>query len=166
MKVPRIEFQELEGFLAEDSKGGGNPENWVEIDTDLPAGCFALDLQDMGMSSRLGKSGAAIFSRRFGEALDGFYLLKKSGGGLLFCRLVRTESRDQESPRFRPSRRKSFMTPTPLHVPGSRVSPIPDFTHAVFYLEPVGEKRIEIVPAGQADCLFPLVHLKRAPGGN
>ncbi len=35
-------------------------------------------------------------------------------------------------------RRKSFMTPTPLHVPGSRTAPIPPSAHQTVFLKPLG----------------------------
>lgn len=164
MKVARIAFEELEVCLTGNALAVGGGEDSVEVDADLPDGCFALDLSWTGMSSGFGGAAIAVFSTRFGEALDRLYLFRKAKDAWFLCRLVRTESGGGASAQFRPSRRKSFMTPTPLHIPGSRVSPIPDYTHAVFYLEPVNEKRIELVKAGQTHSLFPLVHLERVSG--
>jgi hypothetical protein len=49
------------------------------------------------------------------------------------------------------------MTPTPLHIPGSRVSPIPGSAHEMLFLIPLsGEGPVEIAPLARVLYLHPL----------
>ena len=66
----------------------------------------------------------------------------------------------KNSARFLIPRRKSFMTPTPLHVPSSKVSPIPSSSHALTILQPTNPKQklIAVLPDDLL-WLHPLIHV-------
>jgi hypothetical protein len=57
-------------------------------------------------------------------------------------------------------RRKSFMTPTPLHVPESRVSPIPKSAHQMIFLKGLRvSDPVNLVPVNDVLRMDPLVHI-------
>lgn len=61
--------------------------------------------------------------------------------------------------------RKSFMTPTPLHIPKSRVSPIAESTHQMIYFKKLAEEEaLTLVPVGDLLWMHPLVLI--LPGEN
>ncbi|MBI5427350.1 MAG: hypothetical protein HZA02_03630 [Nitrospinae bacterium] len=58
------------------------------------------------------------------------------------------------------ARRKSFMTPTPLHIPGSLVSPIAESTHQMVFLKKLDEVDGPIaIPAKDIVWTHPLVRI-------
>ena len=66
----------------------------------------------------------------------------------------------QSSARLSIPRRKSFMTPTPLHIPSSKVSPIPSSSHAMTILQPTNPKQ-KLIAILSKDLLWlhPLIHV-------
>ena len=68
--------------------------------------------------------------------------------------------KSQNPARFSIPRRKSFMTPTPLHIPSSKVSPIPSSSHALTILQPINPKKklIAVLPDNLL-WLHPLVYV-------
>lgn len=158
LRVPKIRLNEVETFLGS-ADAENAVQNWEEVDAPLPEGCFALGAGEFKMPSSLPARGTVFFATRFqsGEGLQQMYLLRNPGQTPQLCRLVRSEQEAAGKEVYRASRRKSFMTPTPLHLPTSKVSPIPDYTHAVFYLKPLDEEQLKVIPAGQSDRLLPLL---------
>jgi hypothetical protein len=64
------------------------------------------------------------------------------------------------------NRRKSFMTPTPLHIPESRVSPIPDSAHEMIYLKGLNENEaLKVVPLRDVVWMHPLISVMENPQG-
>lgn len=54
--------------------------------------------------------------------------------------------------------RKSFMTPTPLHIPKSKISPIAESTHQMIYYKKLAEaEALTLLPAGDLLWMHPLV---------
>ena len=54
--------------------------------------------------------------------------------------------------------RKSFMTPTPLHIPGSRVSPIDDKTHEMILIKSLeASAQVQVIPTEKILWMHPLV---------
>lgn len=61
--------------------------------------------------------------------------------------------------------RKSFMTPTPLHIPGSRVSPIDDKTHEMILIKSlVASSQVQVIPIGKVLWMHPLVGVVNPSG--
>ncbi len=161
MRVPKIRLDEVETFL-DLAEAERTVQSWEEIDEVLPKGSFALEAGEFKMPSPLPAKGAVFFATRFesAEGLEQMYLVRNPGQTPQLCRLVRSEEEAAGKHVFRASRRKSFMTPTPLHLPSSKVSPIPDYTHAVFYLKPMDEEQLKVIPTEQSDRLLPLLSFK------
>ena len=120
----------------------------------LPEECYALDIVKKSV-----KGGTALGIFGPGpdlKAQDQIYAVGLAGREPLICTLVKDESQPG-SARGNP-RRKSFMTPTPLHIPESRVSPIPDSAHQRIYLKPLGDNASLIVlPLESVIWMHPLI---------
>ncbi len=162
MRVSLIQLKNVETFLV-DPAGGGLPSfSFVDVDVPVPDACFALECNEFKANTLLLEDGIAIFASRLqpGDARDQIYLLRYPDGCPRLCRLVRSEQAAGGREVFRPSRRKSFMTPTPLHIPTSTVSPIPDYTHSVYYLKPWDQEKLEVVSTDQSRRLLPLVFVQ------
>ena len=58
------------------------------------------------------------------------------------------------------------MTPTPLHIPESRVSPIPDSAHEMIYLKGLNENEaLKVVPLREVVWMHPLIAVMENPEG-
>lgn len=127
----------------------------VEVASGLvaEAGGYALLVGEESPVPALGRGSLAVFSTAGGEALHGVYSLALRGGEP--CMRRRLSRPAETGAAARP--RKSFMTPTPLHIPDSRVSPIPDAAHEMLFLAPLsGDGPVDIVPLSRALYLHPL----------
>jgi hypothetical protein len=63
---------------------------------------------------------------------------------------------------YRIARRKSFMTPTPLHIPTSQISPVADSSHERILICPVGDKKqLVSVPPQKIIYKFPMVFIHK-----
>jgi len=132
----------------------------VKVDGELPASCFIVELPDkvremLEHSPRFGVLGPAD-SR---PALENVYLLGERGKTAAFCRLVKKDA-SSGTPRLTVRPRKSFMTPTPLHIPESRVSPIPESTHEMIYVQKIGSSEsLKVIPVREVAWMYPLIHV-------
>ncbi len=63
---------------------------------------------------------------------------------------------------YRRARRKSFMTPTPLHIPTSQISPVADSSHERILIRPVGDKKkVVSIPPQKKIFSFPMVFIHK-----
>jgi hypothetical protein len=63
---------------------------------------------------------------------------------------------------YRKARRKSFMTPTPLHIPTSQISPVADSSHERILIRPVGDKnQLVSVPLKKNINKFPMIYIHK-----
>jgi len=67
-----------------------------------------------------------------------------------------------ESTEYRKARRKSFMTPTPLHIPTSQISPVADSSHERILIRPIGDKKqLVSIPTQKNIFTFPIVFIHK-----
>ncbi len=159
MDIPLIRLQDVEDFLESSGENKRWADNQVSVDSPIPDACFAIFSQDIGQSLPFYGQGVPVFARKIEnlDAIDQIFLLRFHQEAPQFCRMVRSEQKAGAGEVFRASRRKSFMTPTPLHIPTSKVSPIPDYTHSFFYLKLFDKESLEVVSTDQSERLLPLV---------
>lgn len=63
---------------------------------------------------------------------------------------------------YRKARRKSFMTPTPLHIPTSQISPVAESSHERLLIRPIGEKKqVVSIPPQKNIYTFPMVFIHK-----
>lgn len=159
MDIPLIRLQDVEDYL----EGSGENKRWadnqVSVDSAIPDTCFAIFSQDLDKNFPLYGQGVPVFARQFEslDAVEQIFLLRFHQEAPRLCRMIRSEQKAGAGEVFRASRRKSFMTPTPLHIPTSRISPIPDYTHSFFYLKLFDQENLEVVSTDQSERLLPLV---------
>ena len=56
------------------------------------------------------------------------------------------------------------MTPTPLHIPESQVSPIPDSAHEMIYLKRFNEnENLQVIPLRDVVWMHPLIAVMQNP---
>lgn len=137
----------------------------------LPSAVYALKMEDGAVAPELPQGGVGVFCRdREGvRALHQIFVVQIKGHRPLVRKLVKSESERNrpDAPSARPGyirqRRKSFMTPTPLHIPESRVSPIPDTLHEMVYLKSMekGEPML-VIRAQDVLWMHPLVYIPPA----
>ena len=149
----------------------------ISVPQDLPEPYYALEMSDIVKESVGLKNSLGIFgSGKEGAALDDIYVVGLTGREPFICKVIKNDARSDSSHQGEPSqsisssriknRRKSFMTPTPLHIPESRVSPIPDSAHEMVYLKGLSEnENLQVIPLRDVVWMLPLIVVKQIPDG-
>jgi hypothetical protein len=175
VRIPLVEISgkvEPEG-QAEELPQGLKRISEVEIclPEGLPKQCYALEMPDIIKESVGPENSLGIFGPVENDfALNDIYTLGLAGREPLVCKVIKTDRRSGSSHQGEPSqtisssrvknRRKSFMTPTPLHIPESRVSPIPDSAHEMIYLKGLSENEIlKVIPLRDVVWMHSLIAL-------
>lgn len=132
-------------------------------------GCYAVKIEDGSMAPVLRAGMVAVFSTLPNQKPAEFsiYCVGRVGGRPLIRKVVKNETEisgakesnlEDKSLFNRKAVRKSFMTPTPLHIPGSRVSPIAESTHQMIYLKSTTDSEaMTLIPAEKLLWMHPLV---------
>jgi len=129
----------------------------------LVEGCYGVKVEDESMTPVLEEDMVAVFSQTENmPALMNIYSIGRKCEVPLVRKVVKNEipiaGEEDVSPAGRRPRRKSFMTPTPLHIPDSLVSPIADSTHQTIFLKSLANpQKLVLVPKGNLLWMHPLV---------
>ncbi len=133
--------------------------------------CYAMKIEEDSMAPVLKKNDVAVFAPQVepGKALMNVFLVGIQNQPPRVRRVVKNETGRDPANFPKPAtgsptsyinkRRKSFMTPTPLHIPESRVSPIPGSAHEMVYLKSLQPERMSVVPAKEVLWMHPLIHI-------
>lgn len=102
-----------------------NDNNYIKISVpiELPDLSYGVEIKDSSMSSYFGLNTIAIFSKSDYQAQDNVFLVGLKRKPPFVGKLLKNESASAGQGR------KTFMTPTPLHIPESKTSPIADSLH-------------------------------------
>ncbi len=165
VSIPLIKFSaDLSRWPLEknDPEWGSFPAIRVQ-DHELTEECYGVEIEDESMDPVLKTGMVVVFSQKARTpAHMNIYSIGRRGNGPLVRKMVKneipgTEKTEVSGENLRP-KRKSFMTPTPLHIPGSRVSPIAESTHqTVFFKSLRNPEKLILVPRGNLLWLHPLV---------
>ncbi|MFQ5451058.1 MAG: hypothetical protein ACE5E9_10545 [Nitrospinaceae bacterium] len=172
--VPLIRFSSppfREGFdLGEDGVDLSLfPSIRIPLSLKIPDPSYGVVIEDENMAPVLKMGMTAVFSRgaALAEARNQVYSIGRKGGVPLVRRVVRNDLQTDGTAVIgssmgkgggSPKRRKSFMTPTPLHVPESRVSPIAPFSHGMIFLKKLCDPdRLTVLPLAKVAWMHPLV---------
>ncbi|MBI4382425.1 MAG: hypothetical protein HY579_00145 [Nitrospinae bacterium] len=156
--IPLISFSLPvdQGFFA---KGGGSlvSDRTVRIPdpAGLPKNCYGALVEDRTMAPVLLPGMIGVFcSQSEGiTAIQNIHAIGLRKGLPVIRKIVK-----HEKPAG--ARRKSFMTPTPLHIPGSLVSPIAESAHQMVFLKKLDEVDGPIaIPAKDIAWTHPLVRV-------
>ncbi len=102
-----------------------NNKNYIKVSapTKLPDSSYGVEIKDSTMSKYLDKNTIAIFSKSNSPARENIYMVGLKRKPPFVGKLLKNESETEGQGR------KTFMTPTPLHIPESKTSPIADSLH-------------------------------------
>ena len=102
-----------------------NNINSIKISTpmELPGFSYGIKIEDSSLSQAFGENSIPIFSKSDSQAKDNIYLVGLKRKSPFIGKLLKNESESEGQGR------KTFMTPTPLHIPESKTSPIADSLH-------------------------------------
>ena len=100
-------------------------KNYIKIlaSRELPNFSYGIEIKDPSMVTYFGRNAIAIFSKSDVSPQDNIFLVGLKSKSPFIGKLLKNESEVEGA------ERKTFMTPTPLHVPESKTSPIADSLH-------------------------------------
>lgn len=165
--IPLLQFsslisQEVEFLRNGKQTGTDLARIKIALDSQFPPQCYGVRVEDQTMSPLLQPGGVGVFSMREGHksALMAVCSVGIQGEPPRIRKVLKNESGQGTGGSQKTGARKSFMTPTPLHIPGSRISPIADSTHQMIYLEAfAGSGEVTLVPAEKLLWMHPLVRI-------
>jgi len=178
----RMPLVEISGKVEVEGRTEGLPQGLkrvseveISISQSIPERCYALETPDIVMESVEPGNFLGIFELgKEGAALNDIYALGLAGREPFVCKVIKNDARSGSSRTGEPSqpiassrvknRRKSFMTPTPLHIPESQVSPIPDSAHEMIYLKSLSEdEALKVIPLRDVVWMHPLITVVKNP---
>ncbi len=143
-------------------------KDWPRLETNAPhENCYGVRIDANNASEKLKPGAIAVFSLSESESLHNLFCLGRKASAPLLCRFVKKESTARGDASAEtvpasnvPDRRKSFMTPTPLHIPSSRQSPIADSIHQRMYFIPLHDpENMILVHPDRVLWMHPLVSI-------
>ena len=149
----------------------------VNIPQGLPGQYYAIEVTNIVRESvESGRALGIFWLGRNDAGLNDVYALGITGRVPLVCKVIKNDARSgsfhqgepsQTTPSYKvKNRRKSFMTPTPLHIPESQVSPIPDSAHEMIYLKGLsGNEPLQVIPLRDVVWMHPLIAVMQNPEG-
>ena len=100
---------------------------------ELPNFSYGIEVKDPSMVTYFGRNTIAIFSKSDFPAQDNIFLVGLKSKSPFIGKLLKNESEIEGEGR------KTFMTPTPLHVPESKTSPIAASLHHTLIFKGLAE---------------------------
>ncbi len=178
----RIPLLKISGTVEPDIQAKDFPQGLTcvsEVETSIPQGlpgqCYALEIPNIVKDFKEPGTLLGIFGiGKDGAALNDIYALGLAGRHPLVCKVIKNDAPSGSSGKGESSQgiassrmknlRKSFMTPTPLHIPDSQVSPIPDSAHEMIYLKSLNENEtLKVVPLQEVVWMHPLIAVTQKP---
>ena len=180
----RIPLLGISGIVEQKGQVEGLPQGLKRVSEfeihgaqDLPEHCYAMELPNIIRESVGEANSLGIFSFEQNViALNDMYALGLAGREPLVYKVIKTDARTDPSSLGETSQsisstrtrgnRKSFMAPTPLHIPDSQVSPIPDSAHEMIYLKDLSKNEsLKVVPLRDVVWMHPLIVVIQNPEG-
>jgi hypothetical protein len=166
LQLSSIDEEELSEFNADWMKG--KPTRRIQLEPALGSveGCYGVLIDNQEMDPVLSAGMIALFKPQANKALarENIFSIGIHGQVPLIGKVLKKdhpggEGRSGSSVRQAPRPvRKSFMTPTPLHIPGSRVSPIDDKTHEMILIKSLeASAQVQVIPIEKILWMHPLV---------
>lgn len=175
MRVPLFQISNELPSAPEAGKTHGGLKQVSEIELplekDIPENSYAIKIDEGAMVPVLKKDAIAVFAPlgEPGKAIRNVFIVGIQNQPPLVRMVVKNEagmdpanflkSATGSSTSYINKRRKSFMTPTPLHIPGSRISPIPGSAHEMVYLKSLWPERLSVIPVKEVLWMHPLIYI-------
>jgi len=123
----------------------------------LPDSCYGFKIQGTLDNSVLTQDCIAVFSKSEEEGLENIYAVRVKGELPFLGKLIKKETESKNASR----ERKVFMVPTPMHVPGSSVSPIaPSLHKVIMFKDFTGSGKLRLIPENKILWKHPLVYVQ------
>ena len=123
----------------------------------LPDNCYGLRVEIQNELSKFDPGSLLVFSNEDVPALENIYAVAVKDEHPFLGKLMKTGSSSDGVV----SRRKTFMVPTPLHVPEDKVSPIADSLHHVLmFKELISSGKTKLIPSNKILWKHPLVYVE------
>ena len=135
-----------------------NIKNYTKISVpmELPDLSYGVEIKDSPMSSYFGLNTIAIFSKSDFPAQDNVFIVGLKRKPPFIGKLLKNESTSEGQGR------KTFMTPTPLHIPDSKTSPIADSLHHTFIFKVLSKpQRTQFVQQSNINWKHPLIVVQK-----
>jgi hypothetical protein len=133
---------------------------------------FGIQVDSNSFQPEFHSGDILIFSKKESDkALQNIYLFITDDSEPLIGEIINTQEKvtnlstkqgQSSSNKYRIARRKSFMTPTPLHIPTSQISPVADSSHERILIRPIGgEKQFISILWQKTINSFPMVFIQK-----
>lgn len=151
--------EEITRFRAEWLDGDIIPSTKMRMVGQAPTGCYGVRIEEESPLLKKGMTAVFSYEEPGVAAVENIFCVGVKGQAPVIRKLVKNEGRGISS------RRKSFMTPTPLHIPDSKVSPIADSTHQRVILKGLDNgDPLMFVPVENVVWMHPLVAILQGQG--
>ena len=161
--IPLISFSSSRERWEPDTEKGENifdSNNYTRISPsmELPGLCYGVRIEGDCHHSFLPQNCLAVFSKTEVTALENIYAVRVQGQFPFVGKWIQRETPE----RSLGGRRKVFMVPTPMHVPGSKVSPIaPSLYKALLFKDFTIPDKLRVLPASKILWKHPLVYVQK-----
>ena len=161
--IPLISFSSSRERWEPDTEKGKNifdSNNYTRISPsmELPGLCYGVRIEGDCHHSFLPQNCLAVFSKTEVTALENIYAVRVQGEYPFVGKWIQRETPE----RSLGGRRKVFMVPTPMHVPGSKVSPIaPSLHKALLFKDFTIPDKLRVLPASKILWKHPLVYVQK-----
>ena len=161
--IPLISFSSSRERWEPDTEKGESifdSNNYTRISPsmELPGLCYGVRIEGDCHHSFLSQNCLAVFSKTEVTALENIYAVRVQGEYPFVGKWIQRETPE----RSLGGRRKVFMVPTPMHVPGSKVSPIaPSLYKALLFKDFTIPDKLRVLPASKILWKHPLVYVQK-----
>ena len=161
--IPLISFSSSRERWEPDTEKGESifdSNNYTRISPsmELPGLCYGVRIEGDCHHPFLPQNCLAVFSKTEVTALENIYAVRVQGEYPFVGKWIQRETPE----RSLGGRRKVFMVPTPMHVPGSKVSPIaPSLHKTLFFKDFTIPDKLRVLPASKILWKHPLVYVQK-----
>ena len=125
---------------------------------ELPGSCYGVRIEGSYQHPFLPQSCLAVFSKTEAIALENIYAVRVQDEFPFVGKWMQRETPE----RSLGGRRKVFMVPTPMHLPGSQVSPIaPSLHQTLLFKDFASPEKLKILPVSKVLWKHPLVFVQK-----
>ena len=161
--IPLISFSSSRERWEPDTEKGESifdSNNYTRISPsmELPGLCYGVRIEGDCHHSFLPQNSLAVFSKTEVTALENIYAVRVQGEYPFVGKWIQRETPERSLGGWR----KVFMVPTPMHVPGSKTSPIaPSLHKALLFKDFTVPDKLRVLPASKILWKHPLVYVQK-----
>ena len=161
--VPLISFSSSRERWEPDTEKGESlfdSKNYTRISPsmELPGLCYGVRIEGDCHHPFLPQGCLAVFSETEVTALENIYAVRAQGEPPFIGKWIQQNNLESSAG----GRRKVFMVPTPMHVPGSQASPIaPSLHQTLLFKDVTSPDKLRVLPVSKILWKHPLVYVQK-----